>query len=230
LEYEKVYWPLLLVGRKMYAAMKLENGSTSFSASGLQCCRTDNFPLLASTQKQALEDLVVRQDVPKALRTVSEAMRYVRACPESQIDVARLIKSQQLTKDPCEYAGNALAHVAVAERTPGAQKGDRIEYLVQSGRGALANKALAPHEWSAERHAVDRNYYATAIDAACRKLLMAAATKEEAERALQTCRGTTVITKSSPLLRAFGIKREMITTTHVAQPKRRRKQVQAVLR
>ena len=236
LEFEKIYHPLLLVGRKMYAGMKEEGGRTCFAASGLHCCRTDNFPLLAKTQKDVLDALVSRQDAAAALEIAGAAVHRLRTAPEEGLDLAELAKSQQLTKDAEEYAG-ALPHVTIARRTPGVRKGDRVEYLLARGRGTLAERAHAPAEWDRARHALDREYYAGAIDSACRRILLAASAPADVSRALARGRGTTVATQASPLLRAWGRKREHRTTLGAAgdeggaEPKRTRQlTLAAVLR
>jgi len=235
LEYEKTYNPLLLVGRKMYAGMKEEGGNTCFAASGLQCCRTDNFPLLARTQKNVLDALVMRQDGAAALRIAGDAVQRLRTASENDLNLSDLAKSQQLTKDAKEYAG-ALPHVAVAQRTPGVQKGDRVEYLLARGRGTLAERAQAPAEWDTARHALDREYYAGAIDSACRRILLAACAPADVNRALARGKGTDVATRASPLLRAWGRKREHRTTInadeHESEGRKRTRQLTlaAVLR
>ena len=51
LEYEKTYRPLLLVGRKMYAGMKEEDGSASFAASGCTAVAPTTFRCLRRRKK-----------------------------------------------------------------------------------------------------------------------------------------------------------------------------------
>lgn len=134
LEFEKVYFPYLLINKKRYAGLYWTNPRKydKMDCKGLETVRRDNCPLVANLISQCLKLLLIDRNpdgaVEHAKNTISDLL-----C--NRIDISNLIITKELTKTDDEYAGKQ-AHVELAnrmkKRDPGSapQLGDRVPYVI----------------------------------------------------------------------------------------------------
>lgn len=69
LEFEKVYWPYLLMGKKRYAGLYWTNAEKydKLDCKGIESVRRDNCKLLRDTIKKILDYILIQRDVPTAI-------------------------------------------------------------------------------------------------------------------------------------------------------------------
>lgn len=134
LEFEKVYFPYLLINKKRYAGLYWTNPVKydKMDCKGLETVRRDNSPLVSNLINQCLQLLLIERNpdgaIEHAKQTISDLL-----C--NRIDISQLIITKELTKTDDEYAGKQ-AHVELAnrmrKRDPGSapQLGDRVPYVI----------------------------------------------------------------------------------------------------
>ncbi|KAL4224603.1 DNA polymerase delta catalytic subunit [Mactra antiquata] len=134
LEFEKVYFPYLLINKKRYAGLYWTNPVKydKMDCKGLETVRRDNSPLVANLINQCLQLLLIDRNpdgaVEHAKQTISDLL-----C--NRIDISNLVITKELTKTEEDYAGKQ-AHVELANRMrrrdPGSapQLGDRVPYVI----------------------------------------------------------------------------------------------------
>ena len=131
LEFEKVYAPYLLKGKKRYVGCKYEGAPTDppkMDCKGIEMVRRDNAPLARTVQQQALTKLVMESDPEGAV----EAIRRVLA---SVVCDTAPFEDYVITKAVGEsYKNSNLAHVRVAEklaeRGVPVPPGGRVEFVI----------------------------------------------------------------------------------------------------
>jgi DNA polymerase delta subunit 1 len=136
LEFEKVYWPYLLMRKKRYAGLMWEPNKqnkmvvTKLDAKGIELVRRDNCALAKRIQKKTLDALMYKRDVDIACKEIESELKLV---VEDKIPVMdyKISKSRRKT-----YANEELPHLKVCEkmakRQPGSepQIGDRVPYVL----------------------------------------------------------------------------------------------------
>ena len=163
LEFEKVYWPLLLKGKKRYAGYKFEPGlKPKLDVKGFECVRRDFAPIVSSTQKKVFDLLVKNRNTDAA---VQYARQRVKDLLEGNIEVDELTISKQLTRPPDQYK-NPAPHVELAKYlqrilppTQAPKTGDRIDYLIRPGHGKTFERAVRPEDVKAGKVNVDARWY-----------------------------------------------------------------------
>jgi len=131
LEYEKVFYPLMLITKKRYAGEKYEFDATSssFNSMGIVLKRRDNAPILkhayGGVMKKIMKD-----------KNIESAIEFVRLCCQEIIDnkyeLNMFVISKTLRdyyKDPESIAHKVLAN-RMGERDPGNKpaSNERIPY------------------------------------------------------------------------------------------------------
>ena len=133
LEFEKVFYPYLLVNKKRYAAMHYEGVDAAghldpakgyLDVKGMESTRRDNAVLTARTVKECLRILLHEMDTPAAL---AHARAVVEALVDGAVPLADLVISKAYTR--AEYAG-VQPHVDLKRRM--AERGEEL-YQVQIG-------------------------------------------------------------------------------------------------
>lgn len=144
LEFEKVYYPLLLFSKKRYSGLMYENPEvpTKIDSKGIQVVRRDNCPFVRAVSLGVLNIIMHERDVEKAAEYVrGEAAKLLNGT----VDPQQLILSKSMRK---EYKSTNLPHLAVARkieaRTPGSgpRSGDRIPYLFVKTGGKVKEQYL----------------------------------------------------------------------------------------
>ncbi|KJH52362.1 DNA polymerase [Dictyocaulus viviparus] len=134
LEFEKVYFPYLLINKKRYAGLYFTNPNKhdKMDCKGLETVRRDNCPLVAKVLNTCLEKLMIARDATSALEF---AKRVISDLLCNKIDISLLIISKELTKSSDKYQAKQ-AHVELAarmrKRDPGSapRLGDRVPYVI----------------------------------------------------------------------------------------------------
>nr|XP_018670402.1 DNA polymerase delta catalytic subunit isoform X1 [Ciona intestinalis] len=138
LEFEKVYYPYLLINKKRYAGLYFSSSSEvhdKIDCKGIETVRRDNAPLTANLISTCLEKLLVGRDPDGAVAHAKEVISDLLC---NRIDISQLIITKELTKTKEEYAAKQ-AHVELAERMKkrdagsAPQLGDRVPFVIVCG-------------------------------------------------------------------------------------------------
>ncbi|XP_072444842.1 DNA polymerase delta catalytic subunit isoform X2 [Chiloscyllium punctatum] len=124
LEFEKVYFPYLLINKKRYAGLYFSsnpNTHDKMDCKGIETVRRDNCPLVANLINTCLQKILI-----------------------DRIDTSQLVITKELTRTADEYAGKQ-AHVELAERMrkrdagSAPNLGDRVPYvIIRAAKGVAA--------------------------------------------------------------------------------------------
>lgn len=165
LEFEKCYFPYLLINKKRYAGLYFTRPDKydKMDCKGIETVRRDNSPLVANLINVCLQKLLVDRDpqgaIDYAKQTISDLL-----C--NRIDISQLVITKELTKTDKEYAGKQ-AHVELAnkmkKRDPGSapQLGDRVPFVIIAGSKGQATyeKAEDPVYVLDHNLPIDTRYY-----------------------------------------------------------------------
>ncbi|XP_052225251.1 DNA polymerase delta catalytic subunit-like [Dreissena polymorpha] len=165
LEFEKVYFPYLLINKKRYAGLYWTNPVKydKMDCKGLETVRRDNCPLVANLINQCLQLILIDRNpeggVEHAKQTISDLL-----C--NRIDISNLVITKELTKTDEEYSAKQ-AHVELAnrmkKRDPGSapQLGDRVPYVIIAAakKTAAYLKSEDPIYVLENNIAIDTQYY-----------------------------------------------------------------------
>jgi DNA polymerase delta subunit 1 len=169
LEFEKVYYPYLLMNKKRYAGLLWTNPDKydKMDTKGLETVRRDNCLLVRKLIDTCLRKLLIDRDVSGA---IEYAKNTISDLLQNKIDISMLVISKSLGKsaDDADYA-NKQAHVELAmrmkKRDPGSAPnvGDRVAYvIVQAAKGVPAyEKSEDPVYVLNNSIPIDYDYYLT---------------------------------------------------------------------
>ncbi|CAG7820515.1 unnamed protein product [Allacma fusca] len=137
LEFEKVYFPYLLINKKRYAGLYFTKPEIhdKMDCKGLETVRRDNCPLVATVMNACLEKILVNRDPQGA---VEFAKSVISDLLRNKLDISQLVITKELTKTEKEYASKQ-AHVELAnkmkKRDAGTapKLGDRVPYVIIAG-------------------------------------------------------------------------------------------------
>jgi len=136
LEFEKVYFPYLLINKKRYAGLYWTNPDKydKMDTKGIETVRRDNCRLVQVVIETVLRKILIDRDVDGAQDYVRET---ISSLLQNKVDLSMLVITKQYTKH--EY-DNKQAHVELAKRMEkrggtSAALGDRIAYVIVKGRG-----------------------------------------------------------------------------------------------
>ena len=163
LEFEKVYYPLLLKGKKRYAGYKFEPGlKPKLDVKGFECVRRDFAPLVSKTQKEVLIRMVQKRDTDSA---VQYARQKVQDLLDGNVPISELTISKQLTRPPDQYK-NPAPHVELAKYlqkilppTQAPKTGERINYVIKPGNGRVFERAARPEDVIDGKESIDAKWY-----------------------------------------------------------------------
>ncbi|XP_033225381.1 DNA polymerase delta catalytic subunit isoform X2 [Belonocnema kinseyi] len=163
LEFEKVYYPYLLINKKRYAGLYFTTPEKydKMDCKGLETVRRDNCPLVANMMNTCLQKLLIDRNPDEA---VDYAKQIISDLLCNRIDISQLVVTKELTKT--EYTAKQ-AHVELAakmkKRDAGTapKLGDRVPYVFINGpKGTPAyQKAEDPIYVLENSIPIDTNYY-----------------------------------------------------------------------
>jgi DNA polymerase elongation subunit (family B) len=169
LEFEKVFYPYLLIKRKTYSGMKYEDdphAPPSLDVKGLAAVRRDNCELVRDVMKQVL-NLTMRDKNPQAAyNVVANAVRDLVAdvVPLSKLEITNSLKSDE------SYSNDAQPQLVVVKKMRARKAfgiprtGDRVPFVITENRNLprFSDRAEDPAFMELNPHVrVDTVYYLT---------------------------------------------------------------------
>ncbi|KAG5439383.1 hypothetical protein PCANB_001957 [Pneumocystis canis] len=135
LEFEKIYFPYLLVSKKRYAGLYWTKPEIydKMDSKGIETIRRDNCRLVSTVIETVLQKLLIDQDVNGAQDYVKKVISDLL---QNKIDISNLVITKTLTKS--DYISKQ-AHVELAERIRKRDSrlaptlGDRVAYIIIKG-------------------------------------------------------------------------------------------------
>lgn len=163
LEFEKVYFPYLLINKKRYAGLYWTNPDKpdKMDTKGIETVRRDNCRLVQNVIETILQKILRERDVEGAQEYVKNIIsKLVR----NQIDMSQLVITKALSRS--DYAGKQ-AHVELAERMrkrdagSAPALGDRVAYVITKGGPSAKNyeKSEDPIYVLEHNLPIDTKYY-----------------------------------------------------------------------
>ena len=141
LEFEKVYFPYLLINKKRYAGLYWSDPKRfdKMDSKGIETIRRDNCRLVQNVIETILRKILIGQDLEGAQEYVKDTISDLL---QNKIDMSQLVITKALSKN--DYA-NKQPHVEVAERMKkrdagsAPSLGDRVAYVIVKGAGGSRN-------------------------------------------------------------------------------------------
>uniref|UniRef100_A0A803KN93 DNA polymerase n=1 Tax=Chenopodium quinoa TaxID=63459 RepID=A0A803KN93_CHEQI len=172
LEFEKVYFPYLLISKKRYAGLYWTNPDKydKMDTKGIETVRRDNCLLVKNLVNECLHKILIDRDVPGAVQFVKNTISDLLM---NRLDLSLLVitkvgkhDSTGLTKTGENYEVKA-AHVELAERmrkrdaATAPNVGDRVPYvIVKAAKGAKAYEKSEDPIYVLENNIpIDPQYY-----------------------------------------------------------------------
>ncbi|KAF2462071.1 DNA polymerase delta catalytic subunit [Lineolata rhizophorae] len=163
LEFEKVYFPYLLINKKRYAGLYWTNSNKfdKMDSKGIETVRRDNCRLVQTVIETSLRMLLIDRDVNGAQEYVKETISDLL---QNKIDMSNLVITKALAKS--DYDAKQ-AHVELAKRMKKRDKdsapalGDRVAYVIVKGAGDAKNYERSEDPMYVLEHniPVDTKYY-----------------------------------------------------------------------
>ncbi|CAG8570555.1 13511_t:CDS:10 [Cetraspora pellucida] len=163
LEFEKVYFPYLLINKKRYAGLYWTNPKKwdKLDTKGIETVRRDNCLLVQNVIETCLRKVLIDRDVSGA---VAYAKKTISDLLQNKIDMSQLVITKALSKS--DYSAKQ-PHVELAERMrkrdPGSAPtlGDRVAYVIIKGtKGAAAYEKSEDPIYVLENNIpIDTSYY-----------------------------------------------------------------------
>ncbi|CAO1617256.1 unnamed protein product [Parajaminaea phylloscopi] len=163
LEFEKVYFPYLLISKKRYAGLYWTRPEKhdKMDTKGIETVRRDNCRLVQTVIDTSLRKMLIDRDVQGAEEYVK---RTIQDLLQNKVDMSQLVITKALSK--ADYAGKQ-AHVELAERMrkrdagSAPALGDRVAYVIVKGaKGAAAyEKSEDPLYVLENSIPIDTRYY-----------------------------------------------------------------------
>ncbi|KAI0031276.1 DNA polymerase family B-domain-containing protein [Vararia minispora EC-137] len=163
LEFEKAYYPYLLISKKRYAGLYWTRPEKydKMDSKGIETVRRDNCRLVSTVIETCLHKMLINRDVKGAedytKQTISDLL-------QNRIDMSQLVITKALAK--ADYAAKQ-AHVELAERMKQRDAGsapalgDRVAYVIVKGvKGAAAYEKSEDPIYVLENNIpIDTKYY-----------------------------------------------------------------------
>lgn len=165
LEYEKTFYPLVLLSKKRYVGMLYENDTVHCSrkSMGIVLKRRDNAPIVKDVYG-GLIDILMKGDAMKAVDFVKQRIQEVR---RGEVALDKLVLTKSLRsgyKNPKQIAHKVLAE-RIGKRDPGnkPKPGDRIQfaYICGSKKQLQGEKIETPEFMKEKGLAPDYEHYIT---------------------------------------------------------------------
>ncbi|XP_057770162.1 DNA polymerase delta catalytic subunit [Salvia miltiorrhiza] len=165
LEFEKVYYPYLLISKKRYAGLYWTNPNKfdKMDTKGIETVRRDNCLLVKNLVSECLNKILIDRDIPGAVQFVKNTISDLLM---NRMDLSLLVITKGLTKTGDDYEVKA-AHVELAERmrkrdaATAPNVGDRVPYvIIKAAKGAKAYEKSEDPIYVLENNIpIDPHYY-----------------------------------------------------------------------
>ncbi|KAI5989332.1 DNA polymerase family B-domain-containing protein [Pisolithus albus] len=163
LEFEKVYFPYLLISKKRYAGLYWTKPEKydKMDSKGIETVRRDNCRLVQTVIETCLHKMLIDRDVKGAEEYTK---RIISDLLQNKVDMSQLVITKALAKS--DYAAKQ-AHVELAERMKQRDAGsapalgDRVAYVIVKGiKGAAAYEKSEDPLYVLENNIpIDTKYY-----------------------------------------------------------------------
>ncbi|WFD30639.1 DNA-directed DNA polymerase [Malassezia sp. CBS 17886] len=163
LDFEKVYFPYLLINKKRYAGLYWTTPSSfdKMDTKGIETVRRDNCRLVRTVIETCLRKMLIDRDVRGAETYTKQVIADLL---QNKIDMSQLVISKALAK--ADYAAKQ-AHVELAERMrkrdagSAPALGDRVAYVIVKGsKGSAAYEKSEDPLYALEHNIpIDTRYY-----------------------------------------------------------------------
>ncbi|OJJ65178.1 hypothetical protein ASPSYDRAFT_169431 [Aspergillus sydowii CBS 593.65] len=163
LEFEKVYFPYLLINKKRYAGLFWTNPNKydKMDTKGIETVRRDNCLLVQNVIETVLHKILIDRDEEAAQEYVKDTISDLL---QNKVDMSKLVITKALTK---EIYTAKQAHVELAERMrkrdagSAPTLGDRVAYVIVKGAAGAKNfeKAEDPIYVLENNIPIDTRYY-----------------------------------------------------------------------
>ncbi|QNP95562.1 DNA polymerase family B-domain-containing protein [Yarrowia lipolytica] len=163
LEFEKVYFPYLLINKKRYAGLYWTNPEKfdKMDTKGIETVRRDNCRLVQNVIETVLRKILMDRDVEGAQAYVKTMVANLL---QNKVDLSQLVITKQLSRQ--DYAAKQ-AHVELAERMrkrdagSAPALGDRVAYVIIKGAvgGKNYEKSEDPSYVLENNIPIDTKYY-----------------------------------------------------------------------
>ncbi|KAJ3413004.1 DNA-directed DNA polymerase delta [Chytridiales sp. JEL 0842] len=163
LDFEKIYFPYLLINKKRYAGLywTRPDKHDKLDAKGIETVRRDSCRLVSVVIDTCLKKILIDRDTKGAEEFVKKVISDLL---QNKVDLSQLVISKALGK--AEYAGKQ-AHVELAERMrkrdagSAPSLGDRVSYVIIKGTkdAAAYEKAEDPIYVLENNLPIDTKYY-----------------------------------------------------------------------
>ncbi|KAL1538994.1 DNA polymerase delta catalytic subunit [Salvia divinorum] len=165
LEFEKIYYPYLLISKKRYAGLIWTNPDKydKMDTKGIETVRRDNCLLVKNLVTKCLNKILIDRDIPGAVQFVKNTISDLLM---NRMDLSLLVITKGLTKTGDDYEVKA-AHVELAERmrkrdaATAPNVGDRVPYvIIKAAKGAKAYEKSEDPIFVLENNIpIDPHYY-----------------------------------------------------------------------
>ena len=137
LEFEKVYYPYLLISKKRYAGVLWTNPDSydKMDTKGIETVRRDNCLLVRDLVTTSLQKMLIEKDVEGAKAYVKQKVSDLLM---NRLDMSHLVVTKELTQQAEKY-DNRQAHAELAQKlrkrdpSTAPQLGDRIPFVIIKG-------------------------------------------------------------------------------------------------
>ncbi|KAL2885889.1 DNA polymerase delta catalytic subunit [Ceratocystis lukuohia] len=163
LEFEKVYFPYLLINKKRYAGLYWTQTEKydKMDTKGIETVRRDNCTLVQTVIEKVLRMILIDRDVDGAQEYVKDTISELL---QNKVDMSKLVITKALAKE--DYSAKQ-AHVELAKRMkkrdPGSAPGlgDRVAYVMVRGATGAKNfeKSEDPIYVLENNVPIDTKYY-----------------------------------------------------------------------
>merc|ERR1719412_3406539 len=167
LEFEKVYFPYLLINKKRYAGLYYPRPDQydKIDCKGIETVRRDNCPMVAKMMNTCLQKILVERNPNGAVDFVKQTISDLLC---NRIDISQLVITKELTKTDDEYKAKQ-AHVELANKMKkrdagnAPKLGDRVPYvIINAAKGTPAyQKAEDPIYVLENNIPIDAQHYLT---------------------------------------------------------------------
>jgi DNA polymerase delta subunit 1 len=167
LEFEKVYFPYLLINKKRYAGLYFTRPDKHdfMDCKGIEAVRRDNCPLVAKLMNECLQKILIERDPNGAMEFAKQNISDLLC---NRVDISQLVVTKELTKTDKDYTAKQ-AHVELAtkmrKRDAGSapKLGDRVPYVIVAAakNTPMYAKAEDPIYVLENNIPIDAQYYLT---------------------------------------------------------------------
>lgn len=165
LEFEKCYYPYLLISKKRYAGLLWTKPDKwdKIDAKGIESVRRDNCPLVKYVIDTCLKKILIDKDHNAAVQFVQNIISDLLC---NRLDLSLLVITKALSKSEEDYK-TVQAHTALAERirqrdpANAPNIGDRVPYVIVKGpKGAKGYEKSEDPIWVLNNNIpLDTQYY-----------------------------------------------------------------------